>query len=219
MPEKSTKACSVSFPSFLFRALALGLSAGIFCTGLCVPLLGPVLLSRPVRTRESATVLGLFLVGRLTAYLAFGLVVGALGRKLAGIWLVRPFLLPVLYFLLGAAMITYGLVQSFPHIGLCRALGPRMTSAWYPAALGFLAGINLCPPFLLAIVTVADIGGVLSGILFFLLFFLATSIYLMPLAFSGLVSRFDTVRFAARVATVVSGIHFILVAARSMIQT
>jgi hypothetical protein len=96
-----------------------------------------------------------------------------------------------------------------PHIGLCRLLAPRVQSSWYLAALGFLAGLNLCPPFLLAVTTVIDVGGALRGMLFFFVFFLATSVYLVPLLFSGFAARLGAVRVAARAASVVAGAYFL----------
>jgi len=112
-------------------------------------------------------------------------------------------------------MILFGVVQSFPHVGLCRVLGPKVRSGWYLALAGFLAGINICPPFLLAVTTVMDIGGALRGALFFLVFFVATSVYLLPLFFAGFVSRLASVRFAARVAAIAAGGWYIFLAIRT----
>jgi sulfite exporter TauE/SafE len=197
------------------KALLLGLSTGLFCAGFCVPLVGPLLLSDENRSvRRSAARVGLFLVGRLVAYLLFGLVFGTLGGILSRVWSIKTVLLPLLYAVLGVMMIVYAVVHSFPHVGFCRALGQPVRSGWFIAFAGFLAGINLCPPFLLAVTTVMDIGGPQRGLLFFLVFFLATSVYLLPLFFAGLVSRFSSVRFAGRVAAVLAGIYFLYLAAR-----
>ena len=198
------------------RALALGLSTGLFCAGFCLPLLAPVMLAEGGGTKRSARRVVIFLAGRLLAYLLFGITFGALGGVLLRLGPVRTWLLPIVYGLLGLGMIGYGVVRSMPHIGFCRTLTPRFQSDWYVAALGFLAGINICPPFLLAITTVIDIGGALRGLLFFFVFFLATTVYLLPLFFAGLASRFAAVRFAARVASVVAGSYFIYLAVRTI---
>ena len=201
-------------PALVGKALLLGFSTGMFCAGFCVPLVAPLLLSDENRNvKRSATRVGLFLVGRLVAYLLFGLVFGALGDALSRVWGIKAVLLPLVYALLGVLMIVYGVVQSFPHVGLCRAVSPRIPSGWCLALVGFLAGINLCPPFLLAVTAVMDIGGALRGALFFFVFFLATSVYLLPLFFAGLVSRFSAVRFAGRVAAVLAGLYFLYLAA------
>ena len=204
--------------SIVGKALVLGFSTGLFCVGFCVPLLGPVMLGREKSGfRDSAGSIGLFMAGRLVAYLLFGLVFGALGGIISSIWAIKTVLLPVVYAVLGILMILYGFVQSFPHIGFCRALSPRVRSNWYLLVIGFLAGINICPPFLLAVTTAMDIGGTLNGMLFFFVFFLATSVYLLPLLFTGLVSRFKEVRFAARIAAVLAGLCFVYLAVRPLI--
>lgn len=208
----------MTIPALAARALVLGLSTGLFCVGFCVPLLGPIMLARETRTvRQSAASIGLFLAGRLVAYLLFGLVFGSLGGVLTRFWSIRSVLLPVVYGALGILMILYGIVQSFPHLGFCRAIDPRIRSRWYLLLVGFLAGINICPPFLLAVTTAMDLGGALPGMLFFLVFFVATSLYLIPLIFSGLISRFSEVRFAARLAAIVAGGYFIYLAARPLL--
>ena len=196
------------------KALLLGLSTGLFCAGFCLPLVGPVVLAETGGTKRAFGRLGLFLLGRLVAYLVFGIVLGAVGGALGRFAAVKAWLLPAVYLVLGLAMVGYGVARSFPHLGFCRVLAPRFESGWYVAALGFLAGINLCPPFLLAVTTVMDSGGVLRGMLFFFVFFLATSVYLLPLLVAAPVRRFASVRFAARVAAVIAGLYFVVLAVR-----
>ena len=67
----------------ILKALALGLSSGIFCLGYCYPILGPIMFSSEERRgwSRAAQSLGLFLAGRLIAYLIFGLLAGLLGQR------------------------------------------------------------------------------------------------------------------------------------------
>jgi len=200
------------------RAFLLGLSTGLFCAGFCLPLAAPVLFARPKQgIGGSAAGVGLFLAGRLVAYLLIGLGTGLLGGLLSRFWSVKAILLPALYVLLGLLMIVFALVQSFPSLSLCRRLSPKLESNWYLLALGFLAGINICPPFLLAIAAAVEAGGVLNAVVFFLVFFVATSIYLMPLLFAGGVTRFRIVRAVARGLAVVAGLYFIVLAVQMLI--
>lgn len=192
------------------KALLLGLSTGLFCAGFCLPIAGPILLGRERRGfRDSAGAVGLFLVGRLAGYLLFGLVFGLLGSALARVGQFRTLVLPIVYLLLGLMLILYGFVLSFPRIGLCRVLGPKLRSRWYLLVAGFLAGINLCPPFLLAITAAVDAGTPWKGLVFFAAFFVATSVYLAPLLLAGVAARFQSVRFAGRVASALAGLWFI----------
>jgi sulfite exporter TauE/SafE len=197
------------------KAFLLGLSTGLFCAGFCLPLAAPVLFSRRRQGMgSSAAGVGLFLLGRLAAYLLVGLVTGLLGGLLTRLWAVKAVVLPVLYVLLGVLMIVYAVAQSFPDLGLCRRLNPKLESNWYLLLLGFVAGVNLCPPFVLALAAALDAGGVLHSVVFFLVFFLATSVYLVPLVFAGGVTHLRVVRILARVMAVVAGLYFIWLAAR-----
>jgi len=192
------------------KALLLGLSAGPFCAGFCLPIAGPALLARERHEfRDSVGALGLFLVGRLAGYLLFGVMFGLLGAALARVGQIRTVVLPVVYLLLGLILIVYSFALSFPHIGLCRVLGPRLQSGWYLAVAGFLAGINLCPPFLLAATAAIDAGTPWKGVVFFAAFFVATSIYLAPLLLAGVAARFQSVRFAGRIASALAGLWFV----------
>jgi sulfite exporter TauE/SafE len=199
------------------KAFLLGLSTGLFCAGLCLPLVAPVLFARRKDgVGGSAIGVVLFLTGRLVAYLLVGLLVGLLGQALSRFWSLKGVILPIVYAVLGLLMLFYAFAQSFPQLGFCRFMRPTLQSSRYLLLLGFLAGINICPPFLLAIAAALDVGGVLRGVLFFLVFFVATSIYLVPLFFAGSVTRYRGVRIAARIAAALAGVYFVALAFRAI---
>lgn len=201
------------------KAFLLGLSTGLFCAGLCLPLAAPVLFARRKGgAGGSAAGVLLFLAGRLVAYLLVGLLVGLLGRTLNRFWSVKAVVLPIVFAVLGLLMIFYAFAQSFPQLGFCRFMRPTFQSNRYLLMLGFLAGVNLCPPFLLAIASALEAGGVLLGVWFFLVFFVATSIYLVPLFFAGSVTRYRGVRIAARVAAALAGCYFVVLAFRAIFR-
>jgi sulfite exporter TauE/SafE len=153
--------------------------------------------------RRSASSVLLFAFGRLTGYLVFGLLLGLLGIR------GRYPHFSLLYLALGALMVLYGVVQSFPHWGLCRLLKPRLDSGWHVLLLGLTTGLNLCPPFLLAAAGAAELGRPLAAVLFFAVFFIGTSAWLLPLVFTGLLARFQPVRRAGRILAVIAGLWFI----------
>ena len=62
------------------QAFSLGLSAGLFCVGRCVPTLTPLLLLSPHKgLKNGLGLVGLFLSGRLVTYGALGLMAGFVG--------------------------------------------------------------------------------------------------------------------------------------------
>ena len=76
--------------------------------------------------------------------------------------------------------------------------------------MGFLMGINLCPPFLLSITYVFSKQSALYGMVYFALFFLASSVYFLPVVFLGLAARAREFRKVARASGfLVTGIFFI----------
>lgn len=158
----------------------LGISTGPYCLGACAPFMVPYLFASGGRGwRDNLSILGKFLLGRFLAYLLFGAVVGWIGG------MVRPHLTQQLSQLaLGitaALMIVYAAANSAPHWGPCAWIARRLPAVRMPVVLGLLIGINVCPPFLVAVARLMQVGGAVSGAVFFLGFFAGTSLYTLPL--------------------------------------
>ncbi len=98
-------------------------------------------------------------------------------------------------------------IMGAKRFGLCARL--KSAGAAAPFLLGFLMGVNICPPFLISIGYIVDVGGVLNGILYFVLFFIGTSVYFIPLLFLGQLGRFDRLKFSARISAIAVGIIFL----------
>ncbi|MCP4687567.1 MAG: sulfite exporter TauE/SafE family protein [Desulfobacterales bacterium] len=198
----------------IIKALTLGLSTGAFCMSLCGPVLIGLMFSREERDlRSHVKMLGLFLCGRLCAYLAFGAVSYYLGSFLGdGAFFDR--LLPGGYILLGGLMVIHGAGARFPHWSLCRRTSRLTAGGRLFFITGALTGINLCPPFLLAVGAAMGAASVLRSMAFFLVFFLATSIYLIPFLFSAAAARSDHIRAAASIVCGLTGAYFIFLGFR-----
>ena len=204
------------------KALLLGLSSGIFCLGTCYPILGPLLLSRrdeaaPRPFAGAAASLALFLGGKLAAYLLVGLLAGLLGRSARRVAAIQTVILPSLVILLGVLLALYGLGVHLPRWGFCRWSGRLLEDRRFLFAAGFLAGVNICPPFLLAISYTVGLGAVGPAVLFFLVFYLATSVYVLPFLLAPLGTRFEAVWKAARIAAVASGLWFIYLGIKALV--
>jgi sulfite exporter TauE/SafE len=197
----------------LYRAIALGLTNGLSCIGLCLPVALPTIAGTKTTTLTGSILRVLiFLLGRLIAYLFFGFLAGLIGVTLQRFPFFHFWIIPILYLLLALLLIIYGItgLNPFPHFTLCRLMQPHLNSSRFLFLLGFLVGLSPCPPFLLALVNVIDIAGILNGIFFFLFFFLATSIYFLPLIFVGYLARFDLFRTAANIIAVITGVYFLI---------
>jgi hypothetical protein len=69
-------------------------------------------------------------------------------------------------------------------------------------ALGFLTGINLCPPFLVAGLRAAQLEHLSAALLFFICFFVGTAVWFLPFLSMGLVQRTPAVVIVARMVAV-----------------
>ena len=198
------------------KALMLGFSTGLFCLGYCAPILGPLMLSKKDPTlKSSASSLGLFMLGKLTAYLLFGALVGWVSQYTKEIFFLHRRVMPATFIILGLLMVIYGIVEAFPKIRLCSNFSEKyFQKGSHYFIMGFLIGIHICPPFLLATAYALTLEKVLKSMAFFFFFFLATSVFLVPFIFSGRISRSENVKAAARITSIIVGVWFIFIAAR-----
>jgi sulfite exporter TauE/SafE len=179
----------------VLQPLLTGLSVGAFCLTYCFPFMGVVFGAEERSTKKNLLILLEFLVGRLAGYLCFGLLVGYLGEKFDPQWLRRA--TDISFIVLSLALLFYllGLVR---EKGFCPT--PKFLKARNPALMGFFMGINLCPPFLLSVTYVFSQHSAFYGMVYFALFFLASSLYFLPVAFVGLASKAKGFRTMARIS-------------------
>lgn len=184
----------------------LGLSTGPFCLAACAPALVPFLMAEKRSLRQSAIALGELAFGRLLAYLSFGLAVGWAGIRLSGPWLDKA--IGIAMISLSAVMLLFVAVASrkMAHLSSCKFCGRYSR---FPALFGFLTGINVCPPFLLAISSAAAMASLWGSVLLFGGFFLGTAIYLFLLIPIGLLGAYEPARIISMIALVISCVYFL----------
>jgi len=198
-------------------ALFLGLTSGGACLASCGPLAAALLASQRISLKWSSVLLAAFLFGRLLGYLGWAVVAWALGQAVlenrAGL-----IVFGAADFILGAWLIYYGASRGTGHPqGFCPGSILRnwdsptgggqvllQSGIW-----GFLSGLQVCAPFLVAVVGAAQTGSLGGSVLFFLLFYLGTGIWFIPFPFFGTLGRFHQVAQVARFLTIPLGAYFI----------
>ncbi len=194
-------------------ALLLGLSSGASCLASCAPFVVPALAveSGAGRARRLALI-GSFLSGRLLAYLAVGAACGALGALAAGY--LDPALDRILLragWAVGGAILLLGGLSGSKGPSFCRLVSSKLKPAVSAAVLGAAAGLNVCPPFVAAASRAVALG-IWGGALYFLLFFIGTSVWVVPLGFvPALKKRAAEARAVARIAMTMLGAYFLVV--------
>ncbi len=201
----------------LAEGWALGLSTGAYCAVSCLPVLAPYIMGAGERSLPRGfLIFSVFLAGRMAAYLIFAAAAVLLGR------LAAPSLPP---WAGGAAMIAAGslllaalLVRLPPPQGGgergCPAALPAAGKAM-PFTLGFLTGLNFCPPVLAGLVRLASIADLFQGLLYFVSFFAATALFLLP-ALAPVPFLTDRVKTIGRMALGLSGVWLLAIGIASL---
>lgn len=185
--------------------LYLGLANGIQCLSYCSPVLVVYLLGEGKSPWKNMLRLLVFLSGRLSGYLLFGILAYCTNFILSG-ERQSMIIFGSSYALLSVMMVIYafrGTPAACPVKSINRLMPPAVLKnpSLFPIALGFLTGVNLCPPFLLALTRIADSGSISQSLIFFLLFFIGTSVYFIPLSFLGCLRSSDAVKTVAKMAS------------------
>jgi hypothetical protein len=133
------------------QGLVLGLANGTTCLAYCAPVLIPFFLGEGKRTRQNLSLLGRFLGGRLAGYLLFAVLAWVVGRWMVPKALYRGMIFGLIYMMLAVMLLVYGLIKvPSPCVGSVKGVSSGL-GRWHsmlPVTLGFLTGLNLCPPFL-----------------------------------------------------------------------
>lgn len=197
--------------SVIVEGWLLGLSTGPYCLGACMPFMVPYLLSEgQAAWKGNVKIIGEFLVGRLLAYVLFGALVGWFGA------LVKPYLnqqmARLALGLSAALMLLYALSNHLPRWRVCEPLVSRLPMARMPLLLGLLIGINVCPPFLVAVARLLQMGKLASSVVFFVGFFLGTSLYTVPLLGLSPFTHQARAQRIGRLSALLVGGYFLLAA-------
>ncbi len=165
--------------SILSEGFILGLSTGFYCLTSCLPALVPYLLSEGDKVWKTNFDIFLeFLSGRFIAYFLFAVVSTLIGKAY------KPYLphwaAPLAMLLTALAMLAFLFTSRGAHAGKGCAIPFSPFFKRIPFALGFMTGINICPPFVAAFVRLVELSDMTAGMFYFTGFFTATSILMLP---------------------------------------
>lgn len=198
----------IAMMEVLLQGISLGISTGLFCLGYCAPVFVPLLMSGKGGLAQGVLVISELALGRLIAYLVVGAAAGYLGMQLEGH--AFQIMIGVAMIIMSALLIIYAAagMRNRPTPVICNRF--EMRSLRFPWLFGFLAGINICPPFLLAISCAVGQGNVAGGMLLFGGFFVGTSVYLVMLLPLRYLGRWQDMRRIALIVALLSGVFFFL---------
>ncbi len=195
------------------QGFLLGLANGASCLTACAPVLLPYMVSEGRSVRHNALPMISFLGGRLGGYLAFAAFAWEAGR-----WIQAGprsgLIFGSVYAVLACALVAYGFLAP-SNACAAAGFGSRFASTalrrplLFPALLGLLTGLSLCPPFIAALAGATGQASLFSSLLFFFSFFAATSIYVIPFPLAGLLGRSQAIRITGRLAAGIMGCYYL----------
>ena len=199
----------------MLQTLILGLSTGTLCLVTCTPIYLPYLISEDRKLSKGILTVVEISAGRFFSYLAFGAIAGYTGAQISSID--RDLFTSIAYILLSAYLVLSA-VRTRKKEKKCHI--PRMTRFTKSAfILGVLTGISFCPAFLIALSKAVDLGGAFSGMMLFMGFFFGTSVFLLPLAFVGQLSKVNKMKLIAQIASIFVAVWFTFSGVKGLIHT
>ncbi|MFZ5559304.1 MAG: sulfite exporter TauE/SafE family protein [Patescibacteria group bacterium] len=192
---------------YLIQPFLLGISVGIFCFTYCVPFIGPYLVSEQRKIAKNFKIILEFILGRLGGYILFGAIFGYLGERISN---------QTVNLILITSLMVLSVVLIFYAIGFLKPKGIFCSAKYIkfreksPILMGFLMGINICPPFLMSLAYVFSLHSILKGIIYFLMFFMGTTLYFLPITFLGFLGLMKEFRLIARIAGLIVGFAFLI---------
>lgn len=182
-----------------------GLSTGVYCLGICLPIFIPLILTSKQNLKSSFRIIIEFSLGRLSGYLLFGGFIGFLGSVIA--YKIVHQLVALATLITGLLLIIYSFSFLKFKLKTCKIFFKKVK---IPILLGFLTGINVCPPFLASLTYVFNLNNVLKSVIYFTSFFIGTSIYIVPAGLLGFFSDDNLIQKIARVSGLFVGSYFVI---------
>jgi len=167
--------------TILISGLVLGLGVGTSCMAFCAPVLVPHIVADHRGVRGGLFTSILFSLGRLAAYLVFALVLGTVGEALSDSiqsWLSSMMIM------IGILLLTYGFSISYGHLlwpNLASRVCSYCSSHNSTFTLGVLMGLTPCIPLSVAMAYSLTLQNILLSLVFFAMFWLGSSIYMVGL--------------------------------------
>jgi hypothetical protein len=198
----------------LMEGFLLGIANGGVCLAYCAPVLVPYLLGEGNTLRSGAISVGGFLGGRLVGYLAFAVLAWLTHFAVVDHLPSQKMIIGVATIGLALLLIAYGFA-GWPRSCRIATAGKTLERldlrkpALVPVMLGLITGVNVCPPFLMAFGSAAQLPGLGPCLLFFAAFFAGTSVYLVPLPLVGMAAKREVVKSVGRLAAGVVGLFYL----------
>ena len=187
----------------IVEGLVLGIAVNWGCVMVCAPVILPYFISDNIKPLRPVLK---FLSGRLIAYVFFAIASGTLGIYFSG--RIKPSVFAVFEIMLSFWLILYSLGKMTEKISFCGFVGKKFSGKNFPFFAGIVLGLNICPPFLLGLERTMSMNSIIKPVLFFLGFYLGSSLWVIGLLFSEFIAAKAFVRVSGRILAVAAGLWY-----------
>lgn len=196
----------------MIKGFILGLSSGGYCLASCIPVFVPYILSEGKKTRWNYIYLCKFMLGRLLGYMLFAILAWIAGNFIIRQSGYKETIFAMSYIFLSLTLIIYTFSSShracnIKYLGKFFNYENKEKNFTTIFLLGLFTGLNVCPPFVLAFSDAAFFTDPLNSILYFIAFFIGTTIYFMPIPFIGALKG-KQIKLIGRMCSLIIGVFY-----------
>jgi sulfite exporter TauE/SafE len=192
----------------LAEGFLLGLATGTSCLATCGPVYAPYLMQYERSMSKNLLAICELSAGRFISYLIVGAVTGMLGRH---VYIESKELITAAGYSLFSIFLLITAFRTHRRDQCC-TIGNKVGIFDRPLVLGILTGVNLCPPFLLALTKAFHGSGPVAGMTLFAAFFAGTTLFLLPISAFGLLGSRKFFRSIARWGAIGVSVWFLILA-------
>ena len=193
----------------LLSSFLLGLSSGLACTSVCLPVVVPILLGQRSTVVQSTRFVAVYLSGRWLAYLMAAVITTLFSAAIYDIisnrivMIATQFALAIIMILFAAGKLSSKCINPLKHKRLRTLL--RHHDSLLPVAMGFITSVTLCPPFVSLVLQTAGEESFARTIGAFTMFFLGTLPYFLPVPLVGLSRKRGVFKIIGHYAATIMG--------------
>jgi len=192
------------------ESFILGLSSGSACLFTCGMVMFPYLMAGLAGVRRIVTDISVFLLIRLLIYLILATLTFFFGQVIFSSPVIRSYLPGILYILFSIMLVWYSIGRTPAKecpAGIVNTVDNRKL---IPVVLGIVNSLGFCPALLIILTKGATQESLVKSYIAFLAFFAGTSLWFLPLPFTGMLKKKQIIKLVGILATGLAGILFFI---------
>lgn len=191
-------------------SFVLGLSSGSACLATCGMVMFPYLMSGSAGVKRIALDLALFLFTRFFVYFILATLAWYFGQALFSNLVVRNIVPGILYIVFAVMLVWYSISKNRnPHCP-AKIVTTVNNKKLVPILLGVVNSIGFCPALLIILTKGATQGTLTQSYLAFLVFFIGSSVWFLPLPLAGKIRKKEVLKTIGILATGLAGVIFMI---------